>query len=111
MRVFPLLASRDLTDGLLTVGPVAVVLAVLLRLYYGFRIRRLRQELSRLRVMVGDFSESDIENVLRDALSLEVQGDRDGALALYRLVAEKATNPENVKLANSCMERLLNQSR
>jgi hypothetical protein len=108
---FDLFTSKEPTNGLIALGLAALGVVVALRLYHGFRMRRLQSELSRLRVIVGEFTESDIENVLRAAVSLEVQGDRDGAWALFRLVAEKSTDPRSVKLASSSMDRLSNQRR
>ena len=102
--------SKNGTTPLLALGVGTAALVVLLSLYYGFRIRRLQRELSGLRVRVGEFTESDIAIVLRHAVTLEVQGDRERALALFRLVAEKSTDSGTVKLANSGIERLANQA-
>src|SRR5262245_50049565 len=91
----------------LTAGTAALV--VLMRAYYGFRIRRLQRELALLRLRIGEFTESDIETVLGHAVSMEVRGDREGAMGLFRLIAEKSTDSGTVKLANSRIERLANQ--
>lgn len=90
-------------------GAGTAALVVLLRVYYGIRVSRLQRELALLRVRVGEFNESDIDLVLRQAVSLEVQGDRERAVELFRLIAESSTDSETVRLANSRIERLANQ--
>jgi hypothetical protein len=101
--------GKDGTTPLFALGAGTVALLVLLRVYYGFRINRLERELALLRVRIGEFNESDIDLVLRHAVSLEVQGDPERARGLFRLVAENSTDSETVKLANSRIERLANQ--
>ena len=91
----------------LGVGTAALV--VLLRVCYGLRIRRLQRELALLRVKSGEFTEEDIATVLGDAVSLEVQGDRESARALLRLIAEKSRDSGTVKLANARLDRLANR--
>jgi hypothetical protein len=64
--------SKNGSTPLFALGVGTAALVVLLTLYYGFRIRRLQRELSGLRVRVGEFTESDIDIVLRHAVTLEV---------------------------------------
>jgi hypothetical protein len=101
--------SRDGTTPLFALGAGTAALVVLLRVYYGARIRRLQRELALLRVRIGEFTECDIDTVLRHAVSLEVEGDRERATGLFRLVAEKSTDSGTVRLANSRIERLTDQ--
>jgi hypothetical protein len=101
--------GKDAATPLFALGAGTAVLVVLLRVYYGFRINRLQRELALLRVRIGEFNESDIDLVLRHAVSLEVQGDRERAVELFRLIAENSTDSETVRLANSRIERLANQ--
>jgi hypothetical protein len=101
--------GKDGITPLFALGAGTAALVVLLRVYYGFRISRLQRELALLRVRIGEFNESDIDLVLRYAVSLEVQGDRERAVALFRLIGENSTDSETVKLANSRIERLASQ--
>jgi hypothetical protein len=101
--------SKNGTTPLLALGVGTVALVVLLRVYYGFRIHRLQREIAILRVRIGEFTESDIDVVLHHAVSLEVRGDRERAIEKFRLIAEKSADSGTVKLANTCIERLVNQ--
>jgi hypothetical protein len=104
--------ARFSTNGptpLFALGAGTAVLVVLLRVYYGFRIRRLQRELALLRVRIGEFTERDIDTILRHAVSLEVEGDRERARGLFHLIAEKSTDSGTVQLANSRIERWANQ--
>jgi hypothetical protein len=101
--------SNNGTTPLFALGAGTAALVVLLSVYYGYRIHRLQRELALLRVRIGEFTESDIDTVLRHAVSLEVRGDRERAMTLFRLVAEKSTDSGTVKLTNSCIERLAKQ--
>jgi hypothetical protein len=98
--------SKDGTTPLFTLGAGTAVLVLLLRVYYGLRIRRLQRELALLAVTSGAFTEGDITRILGHVVSLEVQGDREGTRALLRLIAEKSTDPGTVRLAKSRLERL-----
>ena len=66
------------------------------------------QELSRLRVMAGAFTESDIETIFQHALSLEVGGDcdRERARQLFQFVATNSTDAENARLARESIQRI-----
>jgi hypothetical protein len=86
---------------LFALGAGTAVLVVLMRAYYGSRVRRLERELALLRVRIGEFTERDIDAVLRHAVSLEVAGDRERAAGLFRLVAEKSADSGTVRLASS----------
>jgi hypothetical protein len=101
--------GKNGTMPVFALGAGTAALVVLLRVYYGIRVSRLQRELALLRVRVGEFNESDIDLVLRQAVSLEVQGDRERAVELFRLIAESSTDSETVRLANSRIERLANQ--
>ena len=101
--------SKDGSTPLFALGVGTAALVVLLRVYYGLRIRRLQRELALLRVKSGEFTEEDIATVLSHAVSLEVQGDRESARALLRLIAEKSRDSGTVKLANARLDRLANR--
>jgi hypothetical protein len=100
--------SADGTTPLFALGAGTAALVVLLRVYYGLRIRRLQRELALLRVKSGEFTEKDIATVLGHAVSLEVRGDYERAEALLRVIAEKSADPGRVKLAKARLERLAN---
>jgi len=101
--------SKDGSTPLFALGVGTAALVVLLRVYYGLRIRRLQRELALLRVKTGESTEEDIATVLGHAVSLEVQGDRESARALLRLIAEKSRDSGTVKLANARLDRLANR--
>jgi hypothetical protein len=100
--------SKGGTTPLFALGAGTAALVVVLRVYYGLRIRRLERELALLRVKHGEFTQGDITTVLGQAVSLEVQGDYAGAMVLLRLIAEKSTDSGTVKLANARLEQLAN---
>ena len=89
-------------------GAGSAALVVLLRVYYGLRMRGLQRELALLRVKSGEFTEEDIATVLSHAVSLEVRRDDERAQALLRVVAEKSADPGTVKLAKARLDRLAN---
>lgn len=90
------------------VWSVIITAVVIVSIVRAFRVGR---ELSRLRVIAGEFTESDIDTVFRHALSLERSGSREQALRLFQLVATHSTDPESVRLARESMHRMNRQTR
>ena len=70
------------------------------------RERRVQRELARLRIMVGEFSETDIDTVFRHAISFEKLGNYEKAVELLHLVADNSTDSENVRLARELLDRI-----
>ncbi|MGI9428432.1 MAG: hypothetical protein ACR2NM_07235 [Bythopirellula sp.] len=70
------------------------------------RMLRAERELSRLRILAGEFAESDIEVIFRQAVSLEGSSRRDEAAKLYQLVATHSNDADNVRLASESIRRI-----
>jgi hypothetical protein len=70
------------------------------------RMLRAQRELSRLRILAGEFAESDVEEVFRQALALEGSGRRDEAAKLYQLVAAHSSDADHVRLATESFQRV-----
>lgn len=70
------------------------------------RMLRAERELSRLRILAGEFAESDIEVIFRQAVSLEGSRRRDEAEKLYQLVATHSNDADNVRLASESIRRI-----
>ena len=82
----------------------AIFIAVCL--VYHVRETRVQRELSRLRVLAGEFSESDIDVIFRHALSLERGGHASDAAKRFQLVAEHSNDGENARLARESIRRI-----
>jgi len=81
-------------------------LAAVLILFGWLALQPVKCQVARLRVMAGDFAETDIDTIFRQAVALERQGDARRASTHFRMVAESSGDPENDRLAKTCLQRL-----
>ena len=91
-------------DLLATATTIIVVIAFLRR------ENRLKRELSRLRVIAGEFTETDIEIIFRHAIALERSGDGERAARLFQLVETHSADNDNVRLARESLQRIVRSS-
>ena len=91
--------GRDHRVGVLTLAALMIGIGWLL-------LRPVVSDVAKLRVMAGDFSESDIDNVFRLAIQLESRGNAAMSAQCFRLVATNSADTEKIRLAKECLRRL-----